>query len=130
MPITFEDVWSRTFHLNGLDICDDNNDDFRTLCSNIATARNTDCISRNQVSNLLRGIRRDISNDDASWEILLRNRNFSEFLENVDNYQSIRAKFKSRDKEPLDPMCVPYSNEIMFGKGLNSKVKDAYFENQ
>lgn len=130
MVLTFDDVWERTFSDTEANFSDCANDDLRDLCTNIATARNTGGITHNQVANLMRGIRRDIGNNDDSWKILLRPRNFGEFLGQVDIYQSIRARFRSRDKEPRDPMSVPYSNEIMFGKGLNSHVRDVYFENQ
>jgi len=130
MPLTFDYVWSRTFSNIPPDFSNNAYDDMRELCSNIATARNSECITVNQVSNLIRGIRRDVGNDDSSWKILLRPLNFGEFLDNVDTYQSIRGEFKSRDKEPVEAICFPYSNEILFGKGLNSHVRDAYFENE
>lgn len=128
MPLTFDYVWGRIFPDIVTDFRNPYYDDTRELCSNIATARNTDSISTNQVSNLIRGIRRDHGSGDNAWKILLEPDNFGDFLERVRVYQSIRGKFKSRDKEPVDPMCLPYSNEILFGKGLNSHVRDSYFE--
>lgn len=129
MPLTFDDVWRRIFSDIEPRYYDNAYDDMRELCNNIASARNIRSLSCNQTANLMRGIRRDIKREDNSWKMLLCPRNFGDFLANVESFQQIRGEFKSRDKEALDPMCAPYSNEILFGKGLNSHVRDAYFEN-
>ena len=129
MVLTFDYVWDRIFVDIPVDLSM-HYDYYREMCENISTARNVDSISVNQVSNLIRGIRRDIGNGDSSWRILLFPDNFGDFLERVKSYQTIRGKFPSLDKEPVDPMCLPYSNEILFGKGLNSHVRDTYFENE
>jgi len=130
MPLTSEYVWEKTFGHFDIDTLGVANDDLQQLCDTICISRNNKRLSTNQVSNVLRSIKRDIVNNDPSWKGLLFNPTYGCFLDSLKLYQECRIVYKSRDKEPLDPMCLPLSNEIMYGKGLNSKVRDVYAESQ
>lgn len=130
MSLTSEYVWEKTFGRFDIATLGVDNDDLQQLCDIIVVSRNNGRLSNNQVSNLLRSIHRDIVNNHSAWKGLLFNVTYGEFLDGLKMYQQCRIEFKSRDKQPLDPMCLPLSNEIMYGKGLNSKVRDVYAENQ
>jgi len=129
MVLTFDYVWGRIFKDLpdfSSEYYDNENEDLVDLCMNIATARNQDLINKNQTANLIRAIRRDIINEEKAWLDLLSPDNFGVFIKCVEDYQQIRGTFKSRNKEPVEAICFPLSNEILFGKGLNSNIRDKY----
>ena len=122
--VSFDGIWEKIFGAIQTNIADNEHDVLRELCIHIATAYNTNNITRNQTANLLRGIRRDYDSEDDSWKILLGHNDNATFIKSVNVYQQIRGTFKSRDRLPIDPMSLPLSNEKLYGKGLNSRVRD------
>jgi hypothetical protein len=122
--VSFDEIWEKIFGRIPTNIANHEHDVLRELCIHIANSYNGELLSRNQTSNLLRGIRRDYDSEDSAWRILLGQDNVTNFIKAVNSYQQIRGTFKSRDALPIDPMCLPLSNEKLYGKGLNSRVRD------
>jgi hypothetical protein len=122
MPFNLDYVWER-IHNTTLELDEDlDNECMLVLCERIAKARNADDLSRNQIANLMRGIRRDLNDDNDAWEVLCEE-SYERFLRAVGEYQLIRGEFMSRDREPDDPEAKCWSNEKLYGRGINSNVR-------
>lgn len=93
------------------------------ICDWIARAYNEKELNRNETGNLMRRIRSDYRNNWEYWTFISNSSDYEDFLKNIPEYTKIRQKFPSRDKEPLEEICFPWSNEKLYGKGINSRVR-------
>lgn len=96
------------------------------ICDWIHRGYESKNLSRNVVANLMGRMRKDLKDREnwEYWEFIVSSESYEEFLENIPEYTKIRARFPSRDKEPVDPLSLPLSNEKMYGKGINSRVRE------
>lgn len=98
----------------------------RNVCEWISFGYKEGVLSRNVVGNLMLRMRKDYKDGDnwEYWDFIINSESFEEFIGNIPEYTKIRARFPSRDKLPVDPMSLPLSNEKMYGKGINSRVRE------
>lgn len=119
-------VW-RTIFNTPYGICSEEIEERKlNICEWISVAYKNGDFSRNVVGNLMLRMRKDFE-DEKTWEyfeFILKSDNFEDFLLNVPEYMKCRMTFPSRDKLPVDPLSLPLSNEKMYGKGINSRVRD------
>ena len=94
------------------------------ICRWICKAHSEKVFSRNETSNLMTRIRNDYDHEWEWWYFISESRTFDDFIDRVPEYMSIRATYPSRDKEPIDPLALPWSNEKLYGRGINSNVRE------
>ena len=94
------------------------------ICKWICRAHEEKHLSRNETANLMTRIRHDYHDHWEWWIFISKSQTYDEFKRNIPEYTCNRATFPSRDKEPLDPMCFPLSNEKLYGRGINSNVRE------
>jgi len=120
-------VWERIFPFANLSATARPNESahnkMNNLCSWICRAHTEKHLSRNQTSNLMTRIRHDYNEDWEWWFFISDSDNYKDFCRNIPQYMSCRAKYPSRDKLPVDPKCLPWSNEKLYGRGINSNVR-------
>ena len=81
-------------------------------------------VATEETANLMTRIRHDYHDHWEWWIFISKSQTYDEFKRNIPEYTCNRATFPSRDKEPLDPMCFPLSNEKLYGRGINSNVRE------
>ena len=93
------------------------------ICEWVSRAYREKALCRNEIGNLIRRIREDYTNNWEYWSFISNSESYYDFLGNIPDYTKIRAKFPSRDKLPVEEICFPWSNEKLYGKGINSRVR-------
>lgn len=120
-------VWSKIFPTIGRGVCKaEKCHCMDNICSWICKVHVEKHLTRNEVANLMTRIRKDYvePNNFEWWYFISSSASYTDFCRNIPEYMSQRTQFPSRDKEPLDPLSLPWSNEKMYGKGINSRVRD------
>lgn len=118
----FEYTWKKLFP--GIDVQMSDNGMVK-MCLWISRCHEEKKLSRAKLGNLIFRIRNDFKmrlEDSFYADFILNCENYEDFLSMIPSYTSMRCTFPSRDKQPLDPACLPLSNEKMYGKGINSRV--------
>ena len=121
-------VWKRVFN-TPYGVCEEKMEKRKLdICEWISRGYSEGLFSRNVVGNLMLRMRKDFENVEnwEYWDFILNSESFEDFIDNIPEYTRIRARFPSRDKLPLDPASLPLSNEKMYGKGINSRVRDNF----
>ncbi len=119
-------VWTKIFPIGRSSSVGEKCVCMENICTWICRAHKENVLSRCETGNLMTRVRKDYS-EPAGWEwwyFLSRSLNYEDFCSNVPTYMKCRAEFPSRDKVALDPACFPWSNEKMYGKGINSRVRE------
>jgi len=123
MTLTISDIW-RKIYCAPLLSCIEREARMYILCKYIEEAYSEGALSRVQIGNLLRRIRKDFEEGNKYWECISVCDSYDDFLNIYQEYTEIREDFPSRDQEPVDPACLPRSNEKLYGKGINSRVSE------
>jgi len=122
MTITFDYVWKTLFgdaiRVNKAD------SQIHQLCYYICDAYNNKVICKNGLCALMHRMKIDHAEQNAFWFMLIGCDSFSDFTYTLPSYQKMRKEYPSTMAEPVDPMSLPLSNEKMYGKGINSRVRD------
>lgn len=123
-----EGVWSRVFKDKSFD---ERESSKVNVCKWLARGYKEKTFNRSQTGNLITRLRKDyevycVEGGEEHLDFILSSESYEEFLKNVPEYTRIRAKFPSRDKQPVEQICFPWSNEKLYGKGINSNVQYIY----
>lgn len=94
------------------------------VCGWVVRAHEEKHLCRSGISNLIRRISKDYGEDWEHWIFISESKDYEDFKKNLPDYTKIRKKFPSRDKQPIEEICFPWSNEHLYGKGINSRVRD------
>jgi hypothetical protein len=120
-----EYVWDKLFPFSYTEVSENEEKNMKNVCEWLCLANKSKKITRNETGNLMLRIRKDFYEENSEhWRFISESVCFDDFIRNIPEYMSIRAKFPSRDKEPLEEICFPWSNEKLYGKGINSNVRE------
>lgn len=122
MNVTY--VWNRVFPFPRTSIPHAAGNPLDNVCKWVVRAHGEGRLCNSSTSNLMRRMKIDYRQEPHYWSLISESVDYEDFLLNLPDYTKIRETFPSRDKEPLDPACFPLSNEKMYGKGINSRVRD------
>jgi len=119
-------VWSKIFTKSADNYDFEYRKRMENVCEWLSRAYNEKNLTRNETGNMMLRIRKDFFDPDSSeyWLFISESLNYGDFLRNIPEYTCIREIFPSRDKEPLEEICYPWSNEKLYGKGINSNVRE------
>lgn len=117
-------VWTRIFPFPRTCLRRQESDPLDNVCRWIVRAHQERRLCNSSTSNLMRRMKIDYRSEKDHWDFISQSANYDDFLLNLSDYTKIRESFPSRDKQPADPACFPLSNEKMYGKGINSRVRD------
>ena len=98
-------------------------DRLESVCNWIVRASDEKILCRSGISNLIRRIGSDYNENSTYWLFISESRGYGDFVNNLQEYSKIREKFPSRDKIGVEAICFPWSNERLYGKGINSRVR-------
>ena len=94
------------------------------VCKWVVKAHQEGRLTRNATGNLVKRMKLDYDLGGDYWRFISESRDYDDFVANLPEYTRIRQLFPSRDRLPVDPGSLPLSNEKMYGKGINSRVRD------